>query len=218
VQIERFHIYLQLLMTWNQRLNLTAVRDPVAIQDRHFLDSLTCMPATGNLSHKKIIDVGSGAGFPGLPLKILFPDLCLTLVESVGKKAAFLEAVVQELGLSQVQILAARVEELGQAADHREQYDWAMARAVARLNILVEYLLPLVHIGGYALAQKGAQAAAEADEAQAGIARLGGAPPRLRRVSLPEQEAPSFLIIIEKISPTPEKYPRRVGIPAKRPL
>jgi len=148
VQQEQFAQYLAILMDWNGRMNLTAVREPAAIETRHFLDSLTCAPLTGDLNGKRLIDVGTGAGFPALPLKILYPTMQLTLVESVGKKTRFLQAVVDELALPDVTILQERAEALGQQHAHREQYDWAVARAVAALPTLVEYLLPFCKVGG----------------------------------------------------------------------
>jgi len=217
-QLALFGRYQDLLFEWNQRMNLTAVRDARLIQQRHFVDSLTCSLVTGNLNGQVLIDVGSGAGFPGLPLKILFPDLKLTLLESIGKKVIFLQAVVDELELSNVRIISGRAEDLGQTTDHREAYDWAVARAVARLRILVEYMLPFVRIGGHILTQKGRQADVEMSEAENGISALGGGSPRLVPVQLLEQEEPSYLVLIEKIKSTSDKYPRRTGIPAKRPL
>lgn len=217
-QVTLFGRYQDLLLEWNQRMNLTAVRDARLIQQRHFVDSLTCSLVTGDLNGQALIDVGSGAGFPGLPLKILFPDLKLSLLESTGKKATFLQVVVDELELSDVRVISGRAEDLGQSTDHREVYDWAVARAVARLRILVEYLLPFVRIGGHVLTQKGRQAEVEISEAGNGISALGGGSPRLIPVQLLEQEEPSYLVLIEKIKSTPDKYPRRIGVPAKRPL
>ncbi len=217
-QIHQFKQYQQFLLDWSQRLNLTAVCEPGQIQQRHFLDSLSCSLVTGDLNGQTLIDVGSGAGFPGFPLKILFPELRLTLLESVGKKAKFLAHTVNELQLVDVQIISGRVEEVGQDVAHRQVYDWAVARAVARLAILVEYLLPLVRIEGHMLAQKGRQAEEEVREASSGIAILGGGPPQLLPVQIPGQYEPSNLVLIRKRKPTPDKYPRRTGIPAKRPL
>ena len=210
--------YLELLAKWNRAYNLTAVRDARLIQQRHFVDSFTCSLVTGDLNGQVLIDVGSGAGFPGLPLKILFPDLKLSLLESIGKKAIFLQTVVDELELSDVRVISGRAEDLGHRTDHREVYDWAVARAVARLRILVEYMLPFVRIGGHILTQKGRQAEVEMSEAENGISVLGGGSPRLIPVQLLAQEEPSYLVLIKKIESTPDKYPRRVGIPAKRPL
>jgi 16S rRNA (guanine527-N7)-methyltransferase len=217
-QLEQFARFLALLLTWNERLNLTAVRDPHAIQIRHFLDSLSCATVTGELNGRALIDVGSGAGFPGLPLKILYPDLRLTLVESVIKKTRFLTAVVEELALSRVEIIPERAEALGQNPAHREQYDWATARGVAQMATLAEYLLPLCRVGGHMLAQKGENAKKETAVAQTAIHTLGGSKPTLHAIHLPGQAQPHYLVVIEKTAVTPPKFPRRPGIPAKRPL
>jgi 16S rRNA (guanine527-N7)-methyltransferase len=205
-------------LDWNQRLNLTAITDPAVIPIRHFLDSLTCAIVTGDLSGQSLIDVGTGAGFPGLPLKILYPDLELTLGESVQKKADFLGVVTAELGMENVMIVGERAETIGQGVRYREQFDWAVARAVAGLPTLVEYLLPLCTLGGRMLAQKGESAAEEMVEAAKAIELLGGAKAVLSEVELPGVENRHFLIVVEKIRSTGEKYPRRVGVPGKRPI
>lgn len=217
-QLAQFELYGQLIREWNRKISLTTVDDPQGITERHFLDSLTCVAATNSLNGQRLVDVGSGAGFPGLALKIAFPQMRLTLVESVGKKARFLEAVVAGLDLHDVIIMNERAEVVGQEKSHRQQYDWAVARAVAPLETLVEYLLPLCKLGGHALAQKGPAAADEAVAALTAIARLGGAEPGLRPVRLPGRSDVSYLVIIEKIRETPDRYPRRPGRPAKRPL
>lgn len=217
-QMDQFSRYQALLIQWSKRMNLTAIKDPRLIQQRHFLDSLTCATVTGELNGKRLIDVGTGAGFPGLPLKILYPELNLTLVESTVKKSKFLQAVVDELGLPDVRILAERAELLGQDGDHRQQYDWAVARGVANLRILAEYLLPLCRVGGHMLAQKGEHAAGEAAEASKAIDQLGGASPVLHAVQIPDHEATHYLVVVEKSGRTPDRYPRNVGIPVKRPL
>ncbi|HEX6386258.1 MAG TPA: 16S rRNA (guanine(527)-N(7))-methyltransferase RsmG [Anaerolineae bacterium] len=217
-QLSQFVRYQALLLEWNERINLTAVREPELIQQRHFLDSLTCATVTRDLNDRSFIDVGTGAGFPGLPLKILFPRLKLTLVESVQKKARFLEEVATTLGLADVNVVAERAEVLGQRAAYRGQYDWAVARAVAELRTLVEYLLPFCRVGGCALAQKGENAAVEAAAASVAIAELGGATPELHAILLPGHRETHYLVVIEKVAETPARYPRRVGIPAKRPL
>jgi 16S rRNA (guanine527-N7)-methyltransferase len=217
-QLDQFARYQELLVEWGERFNLTSIQEPLRIQQRHFLDSLSCIALTGDLSGQKVVDVGSGAGFPGLPLKIYYPDTHLTLVESVKKKTRFLRAVVAELGLESVLVENRRAEELGRHRDHRGQYDWALARGVAALRVLVEYLLPLCQIGGHVLVQKGEHAAAETADASNAIAVLGGAHPHHHALQLPGREAPHYLVAIEKVRECPDRYPRRTGVPAKRPL
>jgi 16S rRNA (guanine527-N7)-methyltransferase len=165
-----------------------------------------------------MIDIGTGAGFPGLPLKIALPELRLTLVESVGKKVAFCKHIVEKLSLEGVEVIQARAEALGQQGEHRQRYDWAVARAVANLPVLVEYLLPLVRLGGVALAMKGETGPAEAHEADFAIQLLGGHLRRLVPVTLPGVAEERYLVVIDKTAATPAGYPRRVGLPAKRPL
>jgi len=217
-QQNQFEEYLRLLIYWNEQINLTAVRDPQSMVERHFYDSLTCTAVTGNLNGRKLIDVGTGAGFPGLPLKIAFPQLELTLVESITKKTDFLRIVVNKLGLSQVQILADRAETIAHLPEHRAQYDWAVARAVSELRVLAEYLLPFCRLGGCMLAQKGENAAAETAVATTAIHQLGGNEAVLHPIPLPGKPANHYLVVVEKVNDTPDKYPRRAGIAAKRPL
>lgn len=217
-QLDQFAAYESLLLAWNERIALTTIREPHDIRVRHFLDSLTCATVTGPLDDLSLIDVGSGAGFPGLPLKILYPGLRLTLVDSVAKKARFLELVATELGLQNVTVVAERAETLGRDSAFREQFDWATARAVAELRILVEYLLPLCRVGGALLAQKGESGAAEMAAATEAIEQLGGGEPRISTIHLPGLERTHNLIIVPKIRATDDRYPRRPGVPTKRPL
>jgi 16S rRNA (guanine527-N7)-methyltransferase len=206
------------LIEWNQKFNLTAIRDVESIRTKHLLDSFSCVLAWKNSPPNKLIDIGTGAGFPGLPLKIIYPNLKLTLVESVGKKAKFCQHMVDRLGLDHVDVIQARAEDIGQDSKHREQYDWAVARAVANLNVLSEYLLPLIRVGGRMLAQKGESGPAEAQSAEKAMKLLGGKLRQLIPVNLPGVAEDRYLVIVEKIAATPPKYPRKPGIPAKQPL
>ncbi|TDA68141.1 MAG: 16S rRNA (guanine(527)-N(7))-methyltransferase RsmG [Chloroflexi bacterium] len=217
-QLAAFKKYEEVLLEWNKNINLTAIRDGEGIRNKHFLDSLTCMLAWRDRSPERLIDIGTGAGFPGIPLKIIMPRLQLTLVESVGKKLEFCRHMVDILGLENVTCLQARAEELGLAREHREKYDWAVARAVANLPVLAEYLLPLVRIGGGMLAQKGETGPAEAHKADRAIHVLGGRIKQLIPVLLPGVTEERFLVVVDKVSATPPGYPRRVGLPAKRPI
>jgi 16S rRNA (guanine527-N7)-methyltransferase len=217
-QIAAFICYANELVAWNRKMNLTAIDDPTDIRRKHFLDSLSCHLAMMDSPRARVVDIGAGAGFPGLPLKLLSPEMNLTLVESVKKKTWFLSHMVEVLKLGEVEILTERAEKVGQDPSHREHYDWAIARGVAGLPTLVEYLLPLVKVGGRALAQKGENAEGEVEEAKQAMDILGGKVDKIIPVDLPGVDEHRSLVVIEKVSPTPEKYPRRVGVPAKRPL
>ncbi len=216
-----FRIYQQELVAWNQKFNLTAITDDTGVQVRHFLDSLSCILALRpgeSWAGSRVIDVGTGAGFPGLPLKIVYPEMRLTLLEATAKKVRFLEHIVSLLRLPNVTVLHGRAETLGQDTSHREQYDWCLARAVADMPILMEYLLPLVKVGGYVLAQKGEHAPAEARRSEWAIQQLGGHLRRLVPVELHGLAETRHLVLVDKVAATPPRYPRRPGIPAKRPL
>ena len=217
-QLEALARYEQELLAWNERFNLTAIRTPQEVRTKHFLDSLTCLLALRDAPPERLIDIGTGAGFPGLPLKVIYPKMQLTLVESVGKKTEFCRHVVRTLGLSGVEVVQERAEVLGQAAEHREKYDWAVARAVAILPVLAEYLLPLVRVGGGMLAMKGESGPAEAHQAEHAMRLLGGHLRQLLPVTLPGVVEERYLVVVDKIAATPQGYPRRVGVPAKKPL
>jgi 16S rRNA (guanine527-N7)-methyltransferase len=217
-QLTALEQYEHQLLDWNERFNLTAIQEPQKIRTKHFLDSLTCMLALREAPMDRIIDVGSGAGFPGLPLKIIQPHIQLTLVESVGKKVDFLHHIVNSLGLEQVEILQDRVETIGQIPQHRQKYDWAIARAVAIMPVLMEFLMPLVRVGGSAIAMKGESAPVEVQTAENALRILGGHFRKLIPIKLPGVADERYLVIIDKIAATPPGYPRRVGVPAKKPL
>jgi 16S rRNA (guanine527-N7)-methyltransferase len=206
------------LLVWNQKFNLTAIRDAEEIRTKHFLDSFSCVLAWKENPPSRLVDVGTGAGFPGLVLKILYPAMHLTLVESVGKKAKFCRYIADVMKMEGVEILAARAEDVGQMAAHRELYDWAVARAVADLPVLVEYLLPLLQVNGHMLAQKGASGPAEVHKAEQAMKILGGEMQQLTRVTLPGVAEDRYLVVMKKIAATPGQYPRKSGIPAKKPL
>jgi 16S rRNA (guanine527-N7)-methyltransferase len=217
-QVMSFATFEKELLEWNQKFNLTAIRDVESIRTKHFLDSLSCVLAWRSAPPQHLIDVGTGAGFPGIPLKIIYPTMKLTLVESVGKKAIFCQHIVRVLGLEHVDVIQSRAEDLGRDAGHREKYDWAVARAVANLNVLSEYLVPLVKIGGAVLAQKGESGPAEAQSAEHAMKVLGGKLKQLIPVHLPGVADDRYLILVDKVAATPPKYPRKPGIPAKQPL
>jgi 16S rRNA (guanine527-N7)-methyltransferase len=217
-QLDGFAWYAAELAAWNERFNLTAITDPSAIEVKHFLDSLTCLLALKPRSGDRMVDIGSGAGFPGLPLKIVMPWLQVTLVEAAGKKAEFCRHVVEGLALESVTVVHARAEDVGQMSEHRQTYHWAVARAVAPLQVLAEYLMPLVRVGGRAIAQKGETGPAEAHAAEGALRLLGGRVQQLITVELPRVPETRYLVVMEKTAATPSEYPRRAGMPTRKPL
>ncbi len=220
-QLEQFSIYYQELVDWNQRMNLTTITDYEEVQIKHFLDSLTvtlaCQPQISQ-AETRLIDVGTGGGLPGIPLKILFPNIRLVLLDSTTKKATFLRHLKQKLGLDNVEIVVGRAEEVAHLSEYREKFDIALSRAVASLPTLVELTLPFCTIGGSFIAQKKGDINIEIDRADKAIGLLGGKLREVKRVDLEEFTDQRQLIIIEKVSPTPPQYPRRPGMPKKRPL
>lgn len=219
-QLDTFETYSTQLIAWNQNVNLTRIVEPNEIAIKHFLDSLSVVQALPkNLpSTFSLIDVGAGAGFPGLPLKIALPNMRLTLLESVGKKTKFLQHIVDTLRLENVTVLNARAEEAGRQAAQREQHDVAVARAVAALPVLAEYLLPLVKPGGVAIVQKGQNPTDEIKSAANALGILGGKVEKTIPVQIDGLEAARHLIIVKKKKPSPKQYPRRPGLPAKKPI
>ena len=217
--ISALRVYETELLGWNEHVNLTAIRDAEGVRIKHFLDSLTILKAWERTRPpERLIDVGTGAGFPGLVLKLVWPSTQVTLVESVGKKADFCRHIVAQLGLEQVTIISERAEVVGQDPAHRHAYDLAVARAVARMPILMEYLLPLVHRNGKVMAMKGETAPAETHTATQAIHLLGGKLHKLVHLELPGVAEERFIVVVDKVARTPEEYPRRTGVPSKTPI
>jgi len=220
-QLEQFNIYYQELIDWNRRVNLTAITGYEDVQIKHFLDSLTVTLAWQPLitnADFRLIDVGTGAGIPGIPLKIVLPNIKLVLLEATAKKAAFLRHITHKLELDNVEIVVGRAEEVAHLTKYRERFDIVLSRGVAPLPTLVELTLPFCAIGGSFIAQKKGAIDPEISQAARAISLLGGNLGEVRRIDLEEFTDERRLVIINKVSPTPEQYPRRPGIPAKKPL
>ena len=221
-QVKQFELYYQKLIEWNKKINLTAITDYQEAQVRHFLDSITVISALTteemNQASFSIIDIGTGAGFPGIPLKILLAKPRLVLIDSTAKKAAFLRYITQELGLDNVEIVCGRAEEIAHLPLYRQQFDLVVSRAVASLPALVELALPFCRIGGKFVAQKKGEVEQEINRAGKAIEALGGKLDQTKRIELEELSDERYLVIIDKIDSTPEKYPRHPGIPMRRPI
>ena len=219
-QLEQFRRYYDEILDWNGRVNLTSVTVWEKVQTAHFLDSLSValVIPRESLERGRFVDIGSGAGFPGIPLKVAFPGLRATLIESTAKKATFLAHIVEMLGLGEVDVRTGRAETLAHEPILRESFDVALVRAVASVAVLAELTLPLCRVGGVVVAHKKMGIEDELAQAQTAIEALGGALAEVREVVVPGLTEPRALVVLEKVAPTPERYPRRPGIPAKRPL
>lgn len=215
---DKFIKYKELLVEWNEKINITAITDEKEIDIKHFLDSIT--PIVTNLfqGEKKVIDIGTGGGFPGLPLKILNPKLKVTLLDSLNKRITFLNEVIKSLELNEIEAIHGRAEELARKAEYREKYDVCVSRAVASLNTLSEYCLPFVKKDGYFISMKGPEVEEELEDAKKAIDKLGGKIIKIEKIQIPKSEIYHSLIIIKKISETSTKYPRGGGKPKKNPL
>ena len=216
-QLNQLESYYKLLVSWNERMNLTAITEPKDVAIKHFADSLSVLSFVDVPNGASVIDVGTGAGFPGLVLKIARPDIKLTLLDSLKKRLTFLEDVLNNLGLD-AQLIHSRAEEGGQNFDLRECYDFAVSRAVAQLNVLCEYCLPYVRLSGSFIAFKGGESDEEIKNASKAIQTLGGKKTDVYKFDLPENSGSRTLVIIEKVQPTPEKYPRQNGKIKAKPL
>ena len=215
-QAEKFYTYMCLLLEWNEKINLTAITDPIEVIIKHFIDSITISKEIEKC--KKVLDIGTGAGFPGIPLKIIRPDISVTLLDSLNKRVTFLNVVIEALELGNIEAVHGRTEELGKNKKYREQYDYATSRAVANLAVLSEYMLPMVKIGGKCICMKGANVEEEILEAKKAIQILGGKIEKVDEFLLADTDMKRNIIVIKKENSTPGKYPRKAGTPAKEPL
>lgn len=215
-QIDKFYKYMNLLLEWNQKMNLTAITDPEGIILKHFIDSLTI--ASKIKKDATLVDMGTGAGFPGIPVKIYRNDIKITLVDSLNKRLNFLNEVIKELNLEKIETIHSRAEEFGKNKNYRESFDVATSRAVANLSTLSEYLLPLVKEKGICICMKGGEVEEELNNAKKAIRILGGKVKKIDKFELPKSSIKRSIVLLEKLEKTPAKYPRKPGTPAKEPI
>ena len=212
----KFYKYMKLLLEWNEKINLTAITEENEVIIKHFIDSLTIYKYLNEA--KSIIDVGTGAGFPGIPIKILNKEIDITLMDSLNKRINFLNEVVKNLNLERISCIHSRAEELGRDKKFREKYDVAVSRAVANMSTLVEYLLPFVKVGGMGICMKGSSIDEELKEAEKAIKMIGGKVEKVEKIILPNSDYERNIVIIRKINNTNSKFPRKAGIPKKEPI
>ena len=217
-QLAQFEQLTSLLLDWNTRMNLTGITEPADIALKHYLDSLTVLKVLTKAGHSRLLDVGTGAGFPGLPLAIVLPRLRFTLLDSTAKKLRFIEEAGRALGLDNIRIVHARAEDAGRDDAHRGTYDFVIARAVSRMPALMECTLPMTKRGGLVIAMKGASAHEETRAAAKAISTLGGELAGIDEVRLPNLENPRFLVMVRKVGKTPRRYPRQAGTPSRDPI
>ncbi|MGG4492852.1 16S rRNA (guanine(527)-N(7))-methyltransferase RsmG [Brevibacillus reuszeri] len=217
-QKEQFDQFFHLLVEWNEKMNLTGITEEDQVYIKHFYDSITPAFYFPFDKVQMVVDIGGGAGFPSIPLKICFPHLKMTIIDSLNKRMNFLTHVADELGLENVRPVHGRAEDRGQESAYREGFDLVVARAVARLNLLTEFCLPFARVGGHFIALKGAEITPELNEAKKAIKTLGGKTRKVETFQLLEDAGERNIVIIEKVEATPKGYPRKAGVPAKKPL
>ena len=215
-QLDKFYDYMNILIEWNKVMNLTAITEPEEIILKHFIDSLTVLNSISKNS--KIIDVGTGAGFPGIAIKIAYPEIKVVLLDSLNKRIKFLNEVIEKLRLENIEAVHGRAEEYGRNKDYREKFDIAIARAVAPLNVLLEYLMPFVKNGGKCVCMKGSNSQEEIDLSSNAIKMLGGRLIETEEFVIPNTDIKRRIVEIKKIEETPNRYPRKAGTPSKEPL
>ena len=215
-QINQFYKYMQLLLEWNKKMNLTAIEEPKEIILKHFIDSLTIRKYVEE--NEKILDIGTGAGFPGIPLKIVEGEKEVVLIDSLNKRISFLKEVISNLELNKIEVIHGRAEEVVKQNNRREKYNIVTSRAVARLNVLIEYMLPFIAIGGKCICMKSTDIEEEVQEARKAINILGGEIEKIDTFILPESDIKRKIVVIKKVKSTPSKYPRKAGTPSKDPI
>ena len=220
----QFSKYYEMLVEWNKVMNLTGITEYEEVYEKHFLDSICIVKAFSEKNiflsdtTKKVIDIGTGAGFPGIPLKIVFTDMDITLLDSLNKRINFLNAVIEELGLSGIDTIHGRAEDYAKNQQHREKYDLCVSRAVANLSTLSEYCVPFLKRGGYFISYKSGEVDEELKDAEKALSLLGGKAEKVVKFKIPETDIGRSFVIINKIQSTPGKYPRKAGLPSKEPL
>ncbi len=215
-QQDNFYNYMKLLLDWNEKINLTAITEPKEVITKHFVDSLSITPYMNE--NDRILDIGTGAGFPGIPLKIVLEKNEIKLLDSLNKRINFLNEVIEKLELKNIQAIHGRAEEFNKIDGNRESYDIVVSRAVAKLNVLLEYMLPFVKLNGRCICMKSADTAEELKEAENAIKILGGEIEKIDEITLKNTDIKRKIIVIKKINKTPNKYPRKAGTPTKEPI
>ena len=217
-QIQQFMLYQKLLLEWNKNINLTAITEEREIILKHFVDCVSVVPHIAMTEGTSVIDVGTGAGFPGIPIKIVCPSISLTLLDSLQKRVVFLNEVVTKLSLQNVNCIHERAECAAKENHYRQQYYYCVSRAVAKMNVLLEYCLPFVKIGGIFVALKGRDAQKEVEQSQKAIELLGGELIEIKQIEIPHTDLEHKIVLIKKVAQTPQKYPRKAGKPVKNPI